>query len=319
MAQIQVQSAPGRGSVVAGFVSVYLIWGSTYLAIRYAIETLPPLLMAGTRFLVAGTILYAWVRLRRGERPDRNHWAPAAIVGGLLLLCGNGALSWSEQRIPSGLAALIVASVPVWMVLLDALGPRGSPPRRGVVAGLVFGFTGLALLVGPRQLAGGERVDLVGAGVLLAGSISWAVGSLYSRSARLPASPLLATAMEMLAGGALLVFVGAMTGETGRLDLSAVSPRSIVAVAYLIMFGSLVGFTTYIWLLRVSTPARVSTYAYVNPVVALFLGWGLGGEPLTGRTLLAAATILAAVALITTSGMRIPALEREHPAPIEPT
>ncbi|MBI4512744.1 MAG: drug/metabolite exporter YedA [Gemmatimonadetes bacterium] len=316
---MNLQSTPRRGSVVAGFTAVYLVWGSTYLAIRYAIETLPPLMMAGTRFLVAGTILYAWVRLRRGQRPDRGHWLPATVVGGLLLLGGNGALSWSEQRVPSGLAALIVASVPIWMVLLDALAPHGARPRRGVIAGLVLGFGGLVMLVGPGRLAGGGRVDLIGAGVLLTGSISWALGSLYSRSARLPTSPLLATAMEMLAGGVLLLSVGALTGEAWRVDLSAVSPRSILALGYLVAFGSLVGFTTYIWLLRVSTPARVSTYAYVNPLVALFLGWALAGEALTGRTLIAAATILGAVALITTSGMRMPALEREHPAPIEPT
>ncbi|HEX7091511.1 MAG TPA: EamA family transporter [Longimicrobiales bacterium] len=312
-----LRERPSTAKVVAAFAAVYTIWGSTYLAILYAIETLPPFLMAGVRFVIAGSVLYAWAWLRGARRPvTLLHWKSALVVGGLLLLGGNGAVVWAEQRVASGLAALLVATVPLWMVLLDWLRPAGVPPDRRTAAGIVIGLAGLALLVGPESLLGGGRVDPLGAGVLVAGSLSWAAGSLYARGARLPDSALLATAMEMLAGGALLVLVGALTGEVGRLDPGAVSARSLLGLLYLIVFGSLVGFTAYTWLLGVSTPARVSTYAYVNPVVAVLLGWALAGEPLTPRMALAAAVIVAAVAAIT--GRRAtrgePAMERPETA-----
>jgi drug/metabolite transporter (DMT)-like permease len=257
-----------RLRVVLAFAAIYLIWGSTYLAIRFAIETLPPLLMAGTRFVVAGTLLYSWTRLRGAPRPAR-------------------------------LAALLIATVPLWMALLDWRRRGGVRPSGGGAVGLIFGFVGVALLVSPGELAGSSHMDPVGAIVLLLAALSWAAGSLYSRQAQLPRSPLLAISMEMLAGGVLLLAAGLVTGEGARLELSQVSPRSVLALGYLIIFGSLMAFSAYIWLLRVSTPARASTYAYVNPVVAVFLGWALGGEPLTLRTLLAAAVIVAAVVIIT--------------------
>jgi drug/metabolite transporter (DMT)-like permease len=288
-----------RLRVVLAFAAIYLIWGSTYLAIRFAIETLPPLLMAGTRFVVAGTLLYSWTRLRGAPRPARLHWSAAAIVGGLMLLGGNGGVSWAEQRVFSSLAALLIATVPLWMALLDWRRRGGVRPSGGGAVGLIFGFVGVALLVSPGELAGSSHMDPVGAIVLLLAALSWAAGSLYSRQAQLPGSPLLAISMEMLAGGVLLLAAGLVTGEGARLELSQVSPRSVLALGYLIVFGSLMAFSAYIWLLRVSTPARASTYAYVNPVVAVFLGWALGGEPLTLRTLLAAAVIVAAVVIIT--------------------
>jgi drug/metabolite transporter (DMT)-like permease len=198
------------------------------------------------------------------------------------------------------LTALLIGTVPLWMVLLDWLRPGGVKPSNGVIVGLMLGFIGIALLIGPGKLAGGDHVDLVGAAVLILASLSWATGSLYSRRAQLPVSPLLATAMEMLAGGALLLIASWLAGEWMRFDLSAPSLRSWLALGYLIVFGALVGFTAYIWLLRVATPAHVSTYAYVNPVVAIFLGWAFASEPLTARTLLAAAVIVAAVVIITT-------------------
>jgi drug/metabolite transporter (DMT)-like permease len=290
--------------VVAAFAAVYLIWGSTYLAIRFAIETVPPFTMAGVRYLIAGAVLYGWMRLRGTSSPTRYHWISAAIVGGLLLLGGNGGVVWAEQRVPSGLTALLITSVPLWMALLNWLRPGGMRPSGPVAIGLFTGFAGVALLVSPGELAGGLHVDPLGGAVLLLASLSWAAGSLYSRHARFPESALLATAMEMIAGGVLLLAAGLVAGEWARLDLAAVSPKSFLAFAYLIAFGSLVGFTAYIWLLRVTTPARVSTYAYVNPVVAVFLGWALAGEPLTPRTLIAAAIIICAVVLITTYGAR---------------
>jgi drug/metabolite transporter (DMT)-like permease len=291
---------PPRWQVATAFAAIYLIWGSTYLAIRLAIETFPPFLMASIRFLVAGIILYVWSRLRGASQPARSHWLSAAVVGGLLLLGGNGGVVWAEQHVPSGLTALLIGTVPLWMALLDWLRRDGAKPSNGVIVGLTLGFLGMALLIGPVELAGGDHVDLAGAAVLILASLSWATGSLYSRRAQLPASPLLATAMEMLAGGALLLIASLLVGEWARFDSSALSLRSWLALGYLIVFGALVGFTAYIWLLRVSTPAHVSTYAYVNPVVAIFLGWAFAGEPLTARTLLAAAVIVAAVVIITT-------------------
>lgn len=294
-------AGPALPKLVAAFAAVYLVWGSTYLAIRFAIETLPPFLMAGARFLAAGGVLYAVMRARGEPRPSPVHWRSAAVVGGLLLFLGNGGVVWAEQTVPSGVAALLVATLPLWMVLLEWARPGGERPTGRVVAGLVVGFAGLVLLVGPSELVGGQRVDPVGAGVVLFAALAWAAGSIYSRSAPLPSSPFLATGMEMLAGGALLVAAGAVTGELGALDPAGVSARSALALAYLVVFGSLVGFTAYIWLLRVSTPSRVSTYAYVNPVVAVLLGWALAGEPLSARVLGAAAVIIAAVVLITRS------------------
>jgi drug/metabolite transporter (DMT)-like permease len=301
---------PSRLRIAAAFAAVYVIWGSTYLAIHFAIQTLPPFWMAATRFLLAGVVLYVWARLRGAARPTAVHWRSAAIVGGLLLLGGNGGVVWAQQHVPTGLTALLVATVPVWMVLLDGVGRGWRRPATQVLLGIGLGLAGVALLVGPGRFAGGEAIDPRGALVLVLASLCWATGSLYSRRAPLPASPLLGIAMEMVAGGALLALAGALAGESGRLDLAAASPRSLLAVAYLVVFGSLVGFTAYIWLLRVTRPALVATYAYVNPVVAVLLGWAFAGEPLTGRTLLAAAIIVGGVVLITTHR----AAPREAPA-----
>ncbi len=291
---------PGRARVILAFAAVYLIWGSTYLAIKVAIETLPPFFMASIRFLTAGTLLYAWTTLRGAPRPARGHWVAAFIVGALLLVGGNGALVWSEERVPSGLAALLLATIPIWMVLLDSFRKGGTKLGGRVLGGLAVGIAGLGLLVGPAELWGSSRVDPLGAAVLMFGSLSWSVGSLYSRHAKLPPSPFLAAAMEMLAGGVLLIVVGLLSGEGGHLHWAVVSMRSLSGLIYLVIFGSLLGFTAYIWLLGVASTARVSTYAYVNPVVAVFIGWAFAGEPLSARELLATVAIVAAVALIIT-------------------
>ncbi len=291
---------PSRVKLVAAFAALYIIWGSTYLGIRYAIETLPPLLMAGVRFMLAGAIMYGVLRLRGAEPPTREQWRTAAIVGTLLLLGGNGGVVWAQQRVPSGIAALLVATLPLWMVTIEALRPRGRRPSLGVMAGLVLGLVGIGVLVGPGAI-GGWRVDPVGAAVLILASLAWAAGSIYSRTAPHPPTPLLSTGMQMLAGGFALLLAGSVRGELGALDTMQPSLRSVLAMAYLVIFGSLIGFTAYVWLLRVSTPAKVATYAYVNPVVAVFLGWAIAGEPVTTRTLVAAAIIVGAVALITTA------------------
>jgi drug/metabolite transporter (DMT)-like permease len=285
--------------VALAFASIYIIWGSTYLAIRIAIETMPPFLMAGSRFLIAGALLFVWAMARGEPRPSRIHLRPIVIIGGLLLLGGNGGVTWAEQTVPSGTAALLVATVPLWMVLLDWLRPGGTRPGNRVFLALALGFIGIVLLIGPSEIAGGDKSTLVGSVVIILAALSWATGSIYSRSAQLPESPIVSTALEMLAGGALLFLVGTLAGEWGKLDLAQVSSRSLLSLAYLIVFGSIIAFTAYIWLLKVSTPARISTYAYVNPVVAVFLGWAIVDEVLTGQTLIAAAVIVSAVVIIT--------------------
>jgi drug/metabolite transporter (DMT)-like permease len=288
-----------RVRLILAFAAVYVVWGSTYLFIRFAVETLPPFLMAGARFAVAGAILYAWAKLRGAPTPKRAEVRGAAIAGLFLLLGGNGAVVWAEQRVPSGVTALLVATVPVWMVLLDWLRPGGVRPRAGVFAGLALGLVGLGLLVGRSTLStDGGGTDFVGAAVLVVGSILWATGSLYVRHSRHPSSALVTNAVQMLGGGVALLATGVLVGEVGRLDLGAASTRSLLSLLYLVIAGSLIGFTAYTYLLRVSTPAKVSTYAYVNPVVAVFLGWAFAGEAITGRTLVAAAVILAGVAMI---------------------
>ncbi|HUF70623.1 MAG TPA: drug/metabolite exporter YedA [Longimicrobiales bacterium] len=287
--------------VIAAFAAVYIVWGSTYLAIRFAIETLPPLLMAGVRFLVAGSFLYGWARWRGAGKPRLEHWRAAAVIGALLLLGGNGAVTWAEQFIPSGIAALLIAVVPCWMVLIDWVRPGGPPPTAQIVAGLVLGLVGVAILIGPESLMGGDRINLTGAAVVLGGSMSWAAGSILSRHVKVPSRPLLATGIQMLCGGALLILAGLVSGEAAKIDASAISAKSVLALIYLILIGAIVGYSAYIWLLRVSTPARVSTYAYVNPVVAVLLGWLFAGETVSPRVIAAAAVIVAGVALITLS------------------
>ena len=286
--------------IVLAFAAIYVIWGSTYLAIRFAVETLPPFLMLATRFGVAGLLLYGWLRLRGMSRPPAVEWAGSAAVGGLLLVGGTGAVAWAEQWIPSGLAALIVTIVPVWMVLLDWLRPGGRRPTPPVVAGLLLGFCGVALLIGPVELGGGGRMQYLGAAAVLFGTISWATGSVLGSGLPHPAAPRMAAALQMSMGGLLLLVLGTVVGEWGRLDPSAVSSRSILSLAYLIVFGSIIAFAAYVYLLKVSTPARVGSYAYVNPVVAVFLGWALADEPVTARTLAAAAIIITGVVLIVT-------------------
>ena len=295
------EAGPKRWQLVAAFAAVYLIWGSTYLAIKFAIETIPPFLMAGSRFLVSGVILYAWARLRGAPGPSRVHWKSAAIVGVLLLLGGNGGVVWAEQRVPSGVAALIVAIVPVWIAIMEWLRPGGKKPGWQVTAGLVAGTFGLLLLASPGEAALGARVDLIGAGALVIATLCWATGSIKAKHSPLPDSPLLATGMEMLAGGAALTLLGVLTGELGQVNVGAMSDKSLLSLLYLTTFGSLVGFTAYVWLLKVGSPTRAATYAYVNPVVAVFLGWALAGEALSLRTVIAAAIIIGAVALITTA------------------
>jgi drug/metabolite transporter (DMT)-like permease len=290
-----------RAQIIAAFASIYIIWGSTYLAIRYAIGTIPPFIMGGARFLVSGALLCLWARYRGAPKPTRLHWRNAIIAGGFLLLGGNGAVVWAEQFVPSGLTALLVSILPFWLVIIEWVRPPRRRPSGAVLVGLVLGFIGIVVLVGPGNVGGHGDVRPLGALVLILGSLSWAIGSFWSRDANLPDSGLLTTGMEMLGGGALLLIVGVVSGELSHFDVHRVSHASTVGLLYLITFGSLLGFTSYIWLLDKVSPAHLGTYAYVNPIVAVLLGWAIAGETLSIRTGVAAAIVICAVALITTA------------------
>lgn len=294
-------SDPPALLVLAAFAAVYLIWGSTYLAIRFAIETLPPFAMASVRFLVAGGLLYIVVR-PGAPRPTRAQWRSAAIIGVLLLGCGNGGVVWAQQWVPSGLAALLVASVPIWMVFIDWVFGGGLRPSPSLLAGLVLGLIGVGLLVSSEQIGAGSRESLLGGVALLLASLAWASGSIYSRSADLPSSPFLTTAMQMLAGSLALGIMSVLSGEGSGWSAGTISAKSLLSLGYLIVFGALVGYSAYIWLLRVSTPARASTYAYVNPVVAVLLGWLFADEQLDARAAVAMVVILASVVVVTIHG-----------------
>jgi drug/metabolite transporter (DMT)-like permease len=296
---MESKTVPPRAKVAAAFAVVYLVWGSTYLAILYAIRAIPPLLMAGTRFAAAGVILYSVLRLRGAERPTGRNWAAAAVSGIAMLGMGNGGVSWAEQRVPSGVAALVVASVPLWMVVMEWGKPGGRRPPWGVLTGVLVGAAGLVLLVQPWK-AGGS-IDLAAAGVVLVGSISWAAGSLYTRRAPLPRSVLLAAAMQMLSAGAALLALGLVAGEGAKLRWGAIDVEAVAALGYLVLFGSVLAFSAYGWLLGVCPPARVATYAYVNPVVAVLLGWWFAHEPLTGRTVAGMAVLIAGVVIVNTA------------------
>lgn len=300
MSATATSAGPSRMRLALAFLSVYLIWGSTYLAIRFAVESIPPLSMAGARFLIAGALLFVWARRRSAERPTGAQWRAAWISGTLMLLGGNGIVSWVEQWVPSGLTALIVSSVPLWMGLMHwMVEPSGRPGPRGI-AGLILGFAGVVLLVRPGGEYSGDSRLLLGGIALVLASAFWAAGSLYSRRGAAPKEPLLSTSLQMIAGSVSLIIAGAIAGEVGRFDPAGITARSVWSLAYLTIFGSIIAFTAYVWLLRATTPAKAATYAYVNPIVAVFLGAGLAGEALSGRTLIAAAIVIGAVVMITT-------------------
>jgi drug/metabolite transporter (DMT)-like permease len=296
-----VRAKPPLWQVLAAFAAIYLIWGSTYLGIRYAVETIPPFLMAGTRFLAAGLLLYGFARWRGAGSPGLGEWRDATIAGGLMILIGNGGVTWAELVIPSGVAALLVALTPLWMVLFDWLRPNGVRPGWLVFAGLAVGVVGVAVLARGTGNGSGPMYAW-GVAALMAASVSWALGSIFNRHARKPGSPWLAIAMQMIAGGGLMLLLSLLRGETSAFSFSRLTMLSAWAWLYLTLVGSLIGFTAYIWLLQVSTPARVSTYAYVNPLIAVVLGCTIGREPFSRELLAAGALIILAIALIVSSG-----------------
>ena len=295
---------------------VYVVWGSTYLGIAIMIETLPPLLAAGVRYATAGLLmlgaLVAYARVRRGaepiERPTRAHWRSAFIIGTLLLLGGNGGVVLAELYIPSGIAAVLIAAMPTWLSLFDAILTRRRPSRL-VIGGLIAGIVGVAVLLAPLEEL--DAINPIGVGLCVLAEISWAAGSIYARRAPLPRSALLGTGLEMLAGGMVMVLAGSLLGEIGQANVEAFSIRSLVALAYLIVFGSIVAFTAYTWLLANVPVSTVGTYAYVNPIIAVALGAVILNEPITPRTLLASAIIIGAVVAMVSGRPR----EEEEPGP----
>jgi drug/metabolite transporter (DMT)-like permease len=309
-----------RWKLLLAFAIVYIVWGSTYLAIRYAVQTIPPLLMAGSRFLVAGTLLFAVSLLRTSVRPKLIHWRTAVVLGFLLLFCSNGAVTVAEQRITSGMAALLITSEPMWIVLLNWLRVGGRAPSTREIAGVVIGFAGVALLLSPQMSA--LHGSLAGSNLfwyllIVLTALTWAAGSLYGIGAPMVADRPMGNGMTMLVGGGMMFFSGLATGEARGFQWHAVSAISIAAWAYLIVFGSLAAFSAYTYLMSNATPAKASTYAFVNPVVAVLLGWSVAGEPLDVRSALAIAIIVGAVMMLTLGQppRRPESTEREEPEP----
>jgi drug/metabolite transporter (DMT)-like permease len=286
----------GGYMTLLAYAAIYLIWGSTYLAIRIAVGDIPPLLLMGVRCTIAGAMLLAWAAARR-ERAAREHWRHAAVAGGLMIAATYGALGWAEQHLASGVAALLSATSPLWLTTFEW--PRVGRPSLRTVAGLLLGFAGVAVLVAVGRSGG---VNVVAALVLVGGTVTWAAGSLYARPPRLPASVTLGAGMPLVAGGLMLLGASIALREPSHYDLRHVSHASLWALAYLIVFGSLVGFSAYSWLLRVAPASRVGTHAYVNPLVAVALGWSMAGEPVTATTGVAAAAIAASVAMVLKGG-----------------
>jgi drug/metabolite transporter (DMT)-like permease len=313
-------AAPTKVRIVIAFAALYLVWGSTYLGIRFAIETIPPFLMAGMRFLLAGVIMYAIAQWQGTYKSSWANWRTSLIIGACLLLAGNGGVTISEKYIDSGLAALIVAIVPIYIVILSWVTGMAPRPAPVVWLGLIGGFIGVGILLGPalHLSSNSGRHPAIGMSILLVSSFIWSAGSLYSRTAKHAASPFLTAAQQMLCGGLLLLLAGIVTGEMRHFHPGSISLVSLASFIYLVLIGAVVGYTAYIWLLRHCDPAKVATYAYVNPIVAVLLGAGFAGEQLTMRVLVAAALIIGSVAIVITMQQLQARAEPAMTAAIEP-
>jgi len=288
-----------KTKVWIALLALYIVWGSTYLAIRFAVETIPPFMHAALRFLISGAILYAWRRMAGDPVPTLDNWKSTAIVGTALLLGGNGLVAWAEQTVPSGIAALMISTSPFWLVLFESMRTGGTKPTLLAILGLIVGFGGVFLLIGPAEITGGEgSFDTFGVILLLLAPLFWSMGSIYARGADMPKSTLLSTGMQMLTGAVALFIVSVIKGEFNGFSPALVSSRSWWGLIYLITFGSLIGFVSYGWLLHNAPVSLTSTYAYVNPVVAVILGWLLAGEELNARIAIASAIIIGSVILI---------------------
>ena len=307
-----------RTRIILAFAAVYVIWGSTYLFIKYAIESVPPFMMGAARFTVAGMLLYAVARWRGAKAPDRYDWRSAAITGILMLGVGNGAVMWAELTVPTGIVALIVSTTPIWIVVLDWLRPRGVRPRLPVILGLALGLAGMIILIGPRAIVGEGHVDEIGVLILLTGSLGWAIGTMLSKGTKRSSAPLAYSALQMMAAGAAMLITSVAIGEPTRFTPSEVSLRALLSWVYLMIAGSIVGYTAYIYLLGQVSAAKAATYAYVNPIIAVLLGWAFLSEPIGARTIVAAAVIIGGVAIITLSQGPAMHATGEHPLPTRP-
>lgn len=298
---------PSQTLIIAAFTALYLIWGSTYIAIRIALESIPPFLMAGSRFFIAGILLYAWCRFRGQHTPSSNSFLKISWSGILMLFCGTGSLVWAEQYIPSGLASIIVATLPLWFVLIDKRHWSFHLSNKWIVAGLIIGFAGVLLLFADKKLTGisGSYNTLLSIAVLTAGTIIWAIGSLYAKYTDMEGSAAMKASIQMMIAGALALIIGFIIGEQNKMPRSSISTNSLLALIYLITMGSLVAYMAYVWLLEVRPPSLVGTYAYVNPVVAVFLGWWLLQESVSRQQLFALGIILAGVVLVNFSKDKI--------------
>lgn len=295
---------PAKSALVGALATIYLVWGSTYLAMRVAVESMPPFAMAGARFLIGGSMLFLLLAARGGGRTTVRQWIDNSIIGTLLLLGGNGLVAWSLQYLPSGVVALLIGVGPVFIVLTDWAWPGGERPTGITLGALLLGFGGIAWLAAPWEQGAGATLHAGGVMVVLAACVFWAVGSIYSRHAKSGASPFMSAAQQMLGGGAAVLLVSWLTGDLARVEVGAITARSWLAFGFLVLIGSLVGFSTFVWLMKNAKPALAATYAYVNPVVAVLLGWLLLNEPITGRTVIAAVIIITSVAIITTQKNR---------------
>jgi drug/metabolite transporter (DMT)-like permease len=288
-----------RPKLIAAFAAIYFIWGSTYLFIKFAIESIPPFMVGALRFWLAAIVLYAWARIRSGIKPQGKHWRHGLVLGVFLLGIGNGCVVWSQQRVPSGITALIVAIVPLLVVLIEWLRPSGRRPSAAALLGVLIGLAGMALLIGPSAFLGAGDIDPLASLVLLVGSVSWSAATVFGKRASVPPLPLLASAIQLFGGALALTAASLVTGELARMQPADVPLRAWLSIGYLTIFGSVVAFSAYSWLLRVASPTRISTYAYVNPIVAMLLGWAVAGEEMSARVLVAAGIVLAGVMLIT--------------------
>ncbi|MCG3119122.1 MAG: putative inner membrane transporter YedA [bacterium] len=293
----RTDKAPNVKTLLA-FFAIYFIWGSTYLAIKYAVETIPPFVMMGTRSLVAGAVLFFWSRWRGETQVRKEHWPSLLVIGALFFLVGHGALAWAQQRVSSGMAALLVASEPLWIALIESSAIRNFKIGANGVIGLVLGFAGMVVLIAPSHSFGAEPVNIMGTAAILLGTISWSSGAVYLRVAKLPKSSILSAGLELIIGGVLLYGAALVSGEFAYMANHAVSMRSVLALAYLIVFGSIIAFTAYVWLLSQTSATRTSTHTYVNPIIAVILGWAFAQEAIAANTMIAAVIIMVSVYLV---------------------
>jgi drug/metabolite transporter (DMT)-like permease len=306
---IPTKPSPATGKTLLAFAIIYLAWGSTYLAIRIGVREVPPFLFAAMRFLVAGVILYGWM-LAKGERsPTKRQWASAGLLAVLIFVLDYGLLFWAEQRVPSGLAAIMMATIPAFMALSEILFLRTQRLTLRLAVALLIGLGGVAVLMSHSLNLGGEPINTTGAIALIVGSLSWSIGSVLSRKLPLPTSKVMSSGMQMLAGGALLALASAVLGELRGFHPAAVSRAAWLSLLYLIVAGSIIGYTAYVWLIHHESPTKVGTYAYVNPVVAVLLGYFMGGEALGLRAVLGSLFVLVSVVIITTTRANKPAPE----------